>query len=185
MKLGIRTKLLVAFTVASVFTLTTGLIGYFSSSKISSMLSAMYETNLVPITQLSEANANLLKRSRGNYRLVIETDSQTMKGIDENRKKYTQSINENMAKYKSTISDDTEAELFKKFEEAYAKYNERGKGFLELVFSNKNTEANKYLADKLRPVINETEEALGQLIEYNNKLALEENENGKKQQETT
>jgi len=149
------------------------------------MLSAMYDTNLVPITQLSEANANLLKRSRGNYRLVIETDSQIMKGIDDNRKKYTQLINENMAKYKSSISDDKEAEIYKKFEEAYAKYNERGKGFLELVFSNKNAEANKYLADKLRPVINETEEALGELIEYNNKLALKENENGIKQQKTT
>ncbi len=185
MKLGIRAKLFTAFTVASVFTLTTGLVGYFSSSKISGMLTAMYNANLVPITQLSEANANLLKRSRGNYRLVIETDDKIMKGIDDNRKKYTQLINENMAKYKSSISDDTEAEIYKKFEVAYANYNERGKGFLELVFSNKNEEANKYLAEKLRPVINETEEALGQLIEYNNKLALEENNNGMKQQKRT
>ncbi len=90
-----------------------------------------------------------------------------------------------MAKYKSSISDDTEAEIYKKFEVAYANYNERGKGFLELVFSNKNEEANKYLAEKLRPVINETEEALGQLIEYNNKLALDENNNGMKQQKRT
>lgn len=185
MKLGIRAKLLTAFAVASVFTLTTGMVGYFSSSKISGMLNSMYETNLVPITQISEANTNLLMRSRGNYRLVIETDSQIMKGIDDNRKKYTQLINENMAKYKSSISDDTEAEIYKKFEVAYANYNERGKAFLELVFSNKNEEANKYLAEKLRPVINETEEALGQLIEYNNKLALDENNNGMKQQQKT
>ena len=185
MKLGIRAKLFTAFTVASVFTLTTGLVGYFSPSKISGMLTAMYNANLVPITQLSEANANLLKRSRGNYRLVIETDDKIMKGIDDNRKKYTQLINENMAKYKSSISDDTEAEIYKKFEVAYANYNERGKAFLELVFSNKNEEANKYLAEKLRPVINETEEALGQLIEYNNKLALDENNNGMKQQKRT
>ena len=49
------------------------------------------------------------------------------------RRKYTQLINENMAKYKSSISDDKEAEIYKKFEVAYANYNERGKALFGII----------------------------------------------------
>ena len=145
----------------------------------------MYETNLVPITQLSEANANLLMRSRGNYRLIIETDKQTKKDIIDLVNKYTKTIDESIAKYKSSISDETEAELFRKFEEAYGSYNELQKPFMEMVLANKNTEANKYAASTLRPANNAVDETILQMMNHKNKLALEENEKGQKQQKTT
>jgi methyl-accepting chemotaxis protein len=179
MKMGIRVKLLMGFSIAALFTLFAGGVGLFSSTKLGNMLTDMYVSQLTPINDLSDVQANLLMRSRAGYRLIIESDAQEMKTIMDLNAEYAKNIETSMSKYKELINiDQQEMAFLRQFEEAYAGYVEKAKPFNALALANKNVEANKYMKDILRPLNNKADDALSKLIDYKTSLAKNANENG-------
>ncbi len=74
MKMGIKAKLLAGFLCAASLTLIAGLVGLYSSARLGNMMSEMYNEQLVPIVYLSDVKTYVLTRSRGFYRLIIETE---------------------------------------------------------------------------------------------------------------
>lgn len=178
MKLGIRAKLLSGFSIVVLFTLITGVGGLYNADKLGTMLESMYDRNLNPIVYAAEMNLNFLLTSRGVYRNIIETDIKDMTSINNNVAKYKQTIAENAEKYKALIDDDHEKKMYEKFMNEYTKYLELEKVFIDLAMANKKKEANLYVKETLRPVINNVDAYLGDMVIYNKDLAKKADDTG-------
>jgi phosphoglycerate-specific signal transduction histidine kinase len=100
MKMGIKAKLLTGFLCSASLTLIAGLVGLYSSNRLGNMLGEMYSDQLTPIIYLAEADKNLLERSRGLYRLIIETEDKEMRTVIENGKNM-KALLRNILKYTS------------------------------------------------------------------------------------
>ena len=185
MKLGIRKKLLIGFSLSALFTIIAGSGGLYSSSKLGGMLTEMYSGDLVPVVLLADANKNFLMKSRGCYRLIIENDEKEMKSIVAHVDDYTKVIDGSMAKYKAMIDNDEERQLFEQYEKAYGEFNRDYKSFVELALSNKNAEANTFMRMTVRPEINRIDGTFDRLVEYNRAFAQKANEVSGRQIQTT
>ena len=74
MKIGVR--LIGGFLLVSAISIVVGLIGMSNASKINDMTDAMYDKELIGLSQIKEANIELIMtgRARSNFLLATSQD---------------------------------------------------------------------------------------------------------------
>ena len=175
-KLG--TRLLVGFLAVIAVAIAIGLIGISNITKVEGLLTSMYGKSLVPITQLSEANTQVLSHNRGAYRLIIETDSESLKSISALIQQYDAKAAEQLNLYRMSVSSDEDKKNLAQFESLWADYLAKFDDFSKLALANKNVEANAYMAKTLRPAFDAADKAMAELIALNQRDAAAENQAG-------
>jgi methyl-accepting chemotaxis protein len=176
MKLG--AKLIISFLAVVLIAVVIGIVGISSVGRVNGLLTNMYEKNLVPITNLSDANGEALHHNRGAYRLVIETDADTMNKIIEDGKNYEKLYQDKYTLYSKGIDSDEERLGSQRLESLWGDYLVKYDSFCTLAVNNQKNEANAYLAQTLRPAFNEVDNAMTGLIELNHANADASNKNG-------
>jgi methyl-accepting chemotaxis protein len=176
MKLG--AKLLIGFFAVVLIAFFIGIIGIVSVGRVNGLLTSMYEKNLMPITNLSQANNEALHHIRGAYRLVIETDSGTIRQILDDGKKYEDGYRRNYALYAEGIDSEEERRGSQRLETLWADYLAKYGSFSAIAMENRNAEANAYMAKTLRPAFNEVDSAMAELIKLNRDYADASNKSG-------
>lgn len=173
MKLGV--KLFLGFSAILLISVIVGLSGIQNIGQINALLSGMYQTNLLPIAQIGDAKGQALYHIRGAYRLIIETDEKQMAGIVEDGKKYLAAFQADLELYRKGLSSEDERAALAKFEGLWADYLKDYGQFSQLALSNRNVEANAFIASTLRPDFNKADAAMSGLIELNRRYAEESN----------
>jgi methyl-accepting chemotaxis protein len=176
MKLG--AKLALSFFLMIAIAAVIGITGTTSISKVNGYLTSMYTGNLLPITQISEANENALYHNRTAYRMIIETDADTLKERVANNEKYVATITAQLALYEKGISGEEERALYAKLGGLWADYLAKYEKFSTLALANRNAEANAYMASTLRPAFDAAEDVAVELIGLNHSYAEKANAAG-------
>jgi len=148
-------------------------MGINNMSKINSMLNAMYDDNLIPITDISSANIQAIYHNRSVYDYVIEPEKTGMdtikKSMDANEEKMGQYFEE----YRKTQLTDKEKQLLTKFDEAWALYRDGLTQALSLAYDNRSDEAIILVNGDIANAFQEVDDILTELVKVNASLSEE------------
>jgi methyl-accepting chemotaxis protein len=164
-------KLFLGFFAIIAVAVYIGVSGIQNISKMNDLIVSMHQNNLLPISQIEEANVQALYHNRGAYRLIIETDAETERQIVGLMDGYQAKFKEQVDLFRKNLSSEEEKALFGKMESGWADYLTKYESFKVLALANKNAEANAYMAKTLRPAFNDVETAMGDLVTLNQKEA--------------
>ena len=120
--LRIRTRLLGAFSITVLITLLIGLLGMSSTANQASSMSSMYDNQLVPIADVSNANMQAIYINRNLYNYVIAADTASK---DKLKALIAQRLDDYKAlftKYQATELAAEEKQLIGKIEGAWPAY---------------------------------------------------------------
>jgi methyl-accepting chemotaxis protein len=175
-KLGV--KLFIGFFAVIAVALAIGVTGISNITRVNNLLATMYNKYLIPIAEIGEANNQALYHNRGAYRLIIETDSATMKQITENNEQYKINFQKQVDLYRKSSSSVEGLALLAKLDSLWADYLTKYDSFSKLALANKNAEANAYMAQTLRPAYNEMDKAMNTLVSHKQNEADAANKSG-------
>lgn len=178
--LRVQRKFLVFITIAALFLFAIGGISLYEIKSITTSMDNMYNNRLIPVK-----NANAM---RGQVRATEALTLQIMLGNLDSGKQ--QSFNDEiktrgaefdrlMAEYENTRMDATGEELIGKVKENLKEVRDNRITALSLAASGKTTEAYALFQQKVTPPLNELNNELKSLADYNAKLASAANNQAK------
>ncbi len=176
MKLSV--KLFLGFFSVIAIAAIIGFSGLASIARVNDMLTYIYEMNLVPVANVSEARANALYLNRNAYRLIIEPDMEVMQGLVANGKKYEDRFKEQMDLYRKFVANEEEGAALAELDAEWAGYLEVHKQLRDLALSNQNIEANDYMKTVVRPAFDSADKSMTKLVEINLDAASKANADG-------
>lgn len=177
-EMKLRTKLFLSFFALIII---AGIIGFStmaSIGKVNGLMTDIYTYNLLPIRDLARAKIQALYISRGEYRLIIETEKKDMEEIVQGLEGYNEALTEKINSYRPAVQSTEEAALLAEFEDLWQKHTADYKHFADLTLSNQNEEADIFMAEVLRPSFNAADDKLTELIDYTVSYAANENTQG-------
>ncbi len=88
----IGTRLIVAFLIVSAIGACIGWVGYSNSGRISALSSALYERELLGMSNVKEANINLIYAGRARANLLLASSAEERQSHVQNIDKYTAKV---------------------------------------------------------------------------------------------
>lgn len=167
---SIRSRLILIISMLSVLAVILSVIGLYGIHYSNSQLQSIYNDRLIPSQRLSAIRSNTFDtRLKINATLVFDKDSQTLvTGIQENAEKN----NKLLADYLDTELTSDEQVLADKLQADRSRYlNEVLNPAMDLIKSNNDTELEKLISEKLRPLFAVVDEDLDKLLELQIKTA--------------
>jgi len=125
-----RTKLLAAFAVVSLVMAFVGYTGLRQTERVNSELEHMYTGSLVPIVEVSEAEAAFLSIARLMYLHIMATDAADRDAYERQVVELQAKIAGAMDKYRRNELDDAEKAQLRAFDEVWPQYVEKLRGVL-------------------------------------------------------
>ena len=175
--LKIAKKLILAFTVISLFIGVVGYIGISNMRKINSSAESMYKINMAGIEKIGIIKQNLFQIRSDILLFLYDRDRSKLQSVEADIQKLTEKNNVLITEYKKTITTLEDTVLFEKFEKQLKDYRTVREELIKYVYDSKYEEAFKVL-----PKVSDAREkmsiTLDNLIALNNQLALEDYEKG-------
>ncbi|UYL07419.1 methyl-accepting chemotaxis protein [Bdellovibrio sp. SKB1291214] len=169
--LRLSTKLILSFIFISIFVVAMGAIGLYAGKQLFTSIQNMNDNNLIPMTDLSNANMNAIYHNRELYDLVLSRDS---KEIDESVKAievYKTKINALLDKYRKTFLTDREVDLLKKFDAAWPVYEKVALAVIHSIQNGNKADAEKLINSELSASFKIVDDLLSDLVNLNVELA--------------
>jgi methyl-accepting chemotaxis protein len=136
-----RTRLLGAFASTALITLVIGLLGINSTSQQAAVSSDMYDNQLLPIQNLSNANMQLLHLSRNALEHANQSEPAVAADLRARMDKRMNNYKDLMAQYTATVLTPQETALIAKLEAAWPPYLEAQAKVLKLAADGLKAEA--------------------------------------------
>ncbi|MBN6149702.1 MCP four helix bundle domain-containing protein [Xanthomonas sp. AmX2] len=156
MKIGVR--LTCAFLFVAAIGACIGWIGILNSGKINHYATLLYERELLGLSNLKEANINLIYagRARSNLQLATtqEDRAKHMASID----RYTASMVEYMDKARATFDSPEAKTKLDRFDQVWKEYLARRNQFIEMATQQSLPEANPELMELSKSVRSSSDE---------------------------
>jgi len=164
MKIGVR--LIGGFLLVSAISIVVGLIGMSNASKINDMTDAMYDKELIGLSQIKEANIDLIMigRARSNFLLATSQDE---------RQKHQASIDKNLAAMKEAMDKarplfvtEKAKEIFGNISKVNVEYEREMQQALKMAAAEKLQQRGEELTtilQKVREKGDQLDELMGQL----------------------
>jgi len=165
-KVKIGPKLIGGFLVVSAITVIIGIMGISNMGKLNALLGTMYNMHLIGISDIKQANVDLICIGRAVRQSVAARTVEERKQIFDGIKVYEKQFKENVARGEKTAV--TEAGK-KMFTDLYATYDELEKGIDEYESFIGTKELAKIdvsileRIDNLRPILNKVDEKMGEM----------------------
>ena len=139
--LKVSQKLYILILVFSLGIVAVGLVGYLNLQESSHGLNQLY-TQDVRASNLAYENRLSMRRVQADlYRLMVTTDDNENKMLQEDIDKMQKSFDANIAAYEKLELNDTEKADLKDLKSLIVKYNESLKSVIALALQNKNAES--------------------------------------------
>ena len=139
--LKVSQKLYILILVFSLGIVAVGLVGYLNLQESSQGLNQLY-TQDVRASNLAYENRLSMRRVQADlYRLMVTTDDNENKMLQEDIDKLQKSFDANIAAYEKLELNDTEKADLKDLKSLIVKYNESLKSVIALALQNKNAES--------------------------------------------
>lgn len=175
--LGVKKKLVLVFSIISIFIILIGVQGILSSAKINEGSKTIYSNNLISIRDLEEIKGNINEIRANTLRIVFERDRAK---LDDQIKAINDSSIENdifMKEYDSIPTSSEEQKTFDDFKNDLVKYREVRNRVIELVKVNNYDEAVNIYNSEMPVIRASMLEKLDKCIEINKKSAEQANLN--------
>jgi methyl-accepting chemotaxis protein len=166
MKIG--TRLIAGFVLVAAISVIVGLIGISNASKINTMADRMYDTELMGLSYIKEANISLIDigRARANYLLATSQEQRdTQLGYI---KKSSAAVQENLNKAKPLFVTERAAQIFSSINTHYTDYLKEMDHAMGLAARTKLAERDEALGqalNQLRQKADTLDQLLGELTE--------------------
>ena len=171
MKLNIRNKLLMAFAVILALTAVVGYIGFAETNSMNTLISNMFQNNLVPIKLVNYADEQMLIYSRSLRDEILQTNQADM---DQTKAKMDASLvkmNGYLDAYRKTDLSDQEKVLLAQFDTAWGEYLPLANQVLVHAAANDNTIATQIMYTQALPKFTTASDVLTQISNLNDQLA--------------
>lgn len=173
----IAKKLILAFTVISLFIGIVGYIGISNMRKINDSTETMYKINMVGVENIGKIKQNLFQIRSDVLLFLYDMDRSKLQSVEADIQKLTDKNNILITEYKQTIITVEDTVLFEKFEKQLKDYRTGREELIKYVHANKYEEAFKVLP-KVSDAREEMSITLDDIIALNHQLALKDYEKG-------
>ena len=138
--LKVGTRLIAGFLSLALLGAAVAAIGIFNMSRINDLAGQMYERELLGLSEIKEANINLIYigRARGNY--LLSTTAQERETNLNNVRKYSAALKENLATAKPLFVSDEAKRIFGEFATTSAAYESEMERVFKLTAAESFTE---------------------------------------------
>ncbi|WP_342130603.1 methyl-accepting chemotaxis protein [Hydrogenophaga sp. OTU3427] len=164
------TRLLAIVALSAAFTLAIGLMGMWRTSQVNDMLNEMYDSNLVPVGDVANANMEAIYHNRSLYAYVIETSQPKMDAIGAEMDKNIQRMDTLINKYKKTDLTPREVDLLKQSDAAWPTYLAAAKKVMAASYADRNDEAMRLMREEAIPAFQKYDDLLSDIVDYNIEL---------------
>jgi methyl-accepting chemotaxis protein len=164
------TRLLAIVALSAVFTLAIGLMGMWRTSQVNDMLNSMYDTNLVPVGDVANANMQAIYHNRALLSYVIENEKAEMGKIAGEMDKNIAEMDKLINKYKATELSQREVGLLKQVDAAWPPYLAAAKKVMAASYADNNAEAMKLMRDEAAPAFQKYDDTLSAVVDVNIEL---------------
>jgi len=176
LRLGLRNKLMVAFVVNALLTLTVGLWGAYNLREISLRDEAVYQNNTVALSRLSEVQVNLLLQTRSIVRAMGQSrDQEQQTATFQRAREFLNISDEAWEKYERTEATPEETKLRETYTATLPAYIKQSQAAIDLLKEGRQTEAETLINGSLRDLSKSLESALDDIVKINDQQAREAN----------
>lgn len=167
-------KIMTLILFMAFFLLAVGYVGHYAAGTLADKMDDMYNNRLQPIQWLNASRAESRRNEALTLAIFLSKDTaqqQTIfKTIEEHKKIYS----ELLEKYQKANLDSFEKENFAKIMEETKVYREEWQKSLTLAMSGKQEEGHAYFVKNAISHLDTINQLLDDLVEHNNKIAVEE-----------
>lgn len=169
--LKIASKLLLSFAVVALFAAIIGWVGVSAVSRLDAAATDMYVNQLIPIRDLSYANAGLLA-ARADVRSMLMSSNMTerekyMASIE----KYAKETEERLASYSKSVLTADEQQILRKFRDAYESHVRVRTKVIDLAHRKEDAAAIELSNGEGRSLLEEARKNLTALIDTHVRIA--------------
>jgi methyl-accepting chemotaxis protein len=169
MKVGSKLGVLIALAVIA--SAIIGYTGYHYLLKANTDMAVMYKEKLIPVQLLNEEYALARASQADMLELMITTDNnrnnELKKDLDIRSEKFTN----NIIDYEKTNLDPYETDRLPKLKASIQNYNQQKDAAIALASQNKNAEAYAVYLQNVRPPLEDLQQYLMELADYNKESA--------------
>lgn len=148
----IGTRLIVAFLIVSAIGACIGWVGYSNSGRISDLSTSLYERELLGLSNVKEANINLIYAGRARANLLLASSAEERQSHVQNIDKYTAKVVDYMTRARSSFQTEEGRNKLAQFDRAWQKYLEERGRFIDAANREALRDANPELAELSRAV---------------------------------
>ncbi|WP_369975876.1 methyl-accepting chemotaxis protein [Xanthomonas bundabergensis] len=156
MKIGIR--LTCAFLIVAAIGACIGGIGILNSGKINEYATVLYERELLGLSNLKEANINLMAAGRARANLQLASTAEERAKHVASLDRYTAKVVEHMDKARASFDDPAALAKLARFDQVWKTYLERRSKFVDSVMQLPLPEGNPELAELSKSVRSSSDE---------------------------
>lgn len=164
-------KLGVLITIAVMASATVAFTGYHYLLKANTGMTEMYKNKLIPVSLTGQEIAIARAVKIDMLELMLTNDNGRKNEQKKDIEVQAEKFNKNLTEYEKTKLDPFEAEALPKIKEVMKKYRQERELSINLAMQNKNAEAYAVYEDRVRPLMDEFQQNLIALSEYNVKSA--------------
>ncbi|HSI56231.1 MAG TPA: methyl-accepting chemotaxis protein, partial [Ideonella sp.] len=169
-KMRVSARLIGMALIAAAITAAVGLFGLTRMSEINNMLNSMYDTNLVPIADVANANMQAIYHNRSLYDYVVESEQPKMDKIAQAMDKHEAQMNQLLDKYRKTFLTPKETELLAKLDTAWPRYHESAERVKKFSYASQNDEAMKTMNGETAAAFQAADDILSEIVNVNQAL---------------
>ncbi|MBA4068772.1 MAG: methyl-accepting chemotaxis protein [Acinetobacter sp.] len=174
--LKISVKLIAAFLILSGITSFVGYLGIFNMSKMNDAAERMYQRELIALSNIKEANINLIYIGRAMRNAILSTNQEDRDRNMTNVEKYRVSLDESFSKAKNLFFSEEGKRLVQDSGKVWEDYQQGLKKFDELLAKEKLSESRSsfgYVNGDLRKIADNLDD------NFNSLTKLKERDAGK------
>lgn len=164
---SISARMISLAMLAALLTLGVGVFGLSQTSKVNDMLNRMYDTNLVPIADVANANMQAIYHNRGLFAYIAERDESRMAQIRSTMETNVKQMNTLLDKYRKTYLTPKEKELLAAFDASWAPYMEAATRVARLTEQGKDAEALEAMVGEVATIFKKSDDLLSALVDLN------------------
>lgn len=171
MKVNVRQKMLLIF---SVLILLIGAIGIYSLYELSEMdgdLNDLYFLHFKGIEYVKDAQVDLISINRARSNMMQENELDVKKQHSDNIRRYISEFESNMASFNETLVTEESRAFSAEVESLWQQLKPQEEEIIDLVFQGKSEEAVQ-IAGNLRTLSDQIEDKINQLAENKDKLGV-------------
>ncbi len=176
--LKIGTKLLSSYILMILLMGGVGYLGVTNMSTINDLQTGIYYNNLIPITNLSDANVALINLARNSYFLVLTTDAQKAQEIKLAIDANLDAMKKYLDAYASALMSDKEKELLTKFNTSFDAFYKAIEKVQWLALAGHREEAATAMLTEAAPLLDAPDKLIDALMTENQDQAKEANDEG-------
>jgi len=164
-------KLGVLITIAVMASAIVAFTGYHYLVKANTEMTEMYKNKLIPVALTGQEIAIARAVKIDMLELMLMNDNGRKNEQKKDIEVQAEKFNKNLSEYEKTKLDPFEVEALPKIKEVMQKYRQERELSINLAMQNRNAEAYAVYEDRVRPLMDEFQQNLIELSEYNVKSA--------------